>query len=109
MASILLVNDEPDLLEICRMVLESEGHSVAATTDSVRARELAETADLVLLDLVMPGTTGEAVLRSFRESPKTRNVPVVVVSALEDARERAEAMGADGYMAKPFTASALFE
>jgi CheY-like chemotaxis protein len=110
MARILLINDEPDLLQVCKMVLESEGHAVDMTTDTSRAVELAaKGADIVLLDIVMPGATGEAVLRTLRESPATKETPVVIMSALPDAKERAEAMGANGVIGKPFTPAALFD
>jgi CheY-like chemotaxis protein len=110
MARILLINDEPDLLQMCQMVLESEGHSAEATTVASRAVELAtKGVDLVLLDLVMPGTTGELVLRMLRESLETREIPIVIMSALADAPERAKAMGADAFLGKPFTPASLLE
>ena len=110
MARILLINDEPDLLQMCRMVLQSEGHDVTVTSDTSHVVELAaKTADIVVLDLVMPGTNGEAVLARLRESPETRSIPVVIMSALHDAKDRAAALGADGFVGKPFEPNALFE
>jgi two-component system response regulator RegX3 len=110
MARILLVNDEPDLLQMCRIVLEADGYSVDVATDVSRVVDLAANgADMVLLDLVMPGTSGEAVFRSLRESPKTKEKPVVIMSALDDVVERAHAIGASGVLPKPFTPEALLE
>ena len=109
MKRILLINDEPDLLQMCKMVLESEGYSVDVTTAASRAVQLARNADVVLLDLVMPRAAGENVFRWLREAPETGEIPVIIMSALDDAKERADGMGADGFVAKPFTPAALVD
>ena len=110
MARILLVNDESDLLQMCKIVLESDGYAVDVVTDTSRVMDLAANgADMVLLDLVMPGTSGEAVFRMLRDSPKTKKMPVVIMSALEDVEDRADSIGADGVLPKPFTPAALLD
>lgn len=111
MARILLINDEPDLIEMCQLVLESAGHSVMAITDSSRAIEAAARTDgrpdVVLVDLVMPGVSGAEILQKLRGIPETADLPIVIMSALADARERAEEVRADGFLGKPFDPAAL--
>jgi CheY-like chemotaxis protein len=109
MAHVLLINDEPDLLEICEDILRSVGHSVTRAVGEPNALIAAADShpDVVVLDLVMPGTSGEEVLRRFREALPEADTPVVVMSALEEGPERAREMDADGFLAKPFEPDAL--
>jgi CheY-like chemotaxis protein len=113
MARVLLINDEPDLIEICEIVLEKNGHEVRHTLAPHRVRELASLVrwgpDLVLIDLVMPATSGEEVIARLRHMPRMAHVPIVVMSALPDAAERALEIGADGLLEKPFDPHALIE
>src|SRR3954466_860075 len=103
MARILLINDEPELLEMCEAILQSSGHSVLRITPS-RSMELAAAArwhpEVVLLDLVMPGLSGEQMYRRLRKMHDTAEVPVVIMSALVDGADRAEELGAVGYLEK---------
>lgn len=105
MSHVLLINDEADLVEMCKIVLESAGHRVTATlrAEDVLGLAIASGPNVVLLDLVMPGMDGEAVLRALRQHPETASIPVVVMSALPDLGERAKAMGADFFLSKPFS------
>ena len=104
MATILVVDDEPDLREILVRVVESVGHEVVSASDGAtavaRARERRPA--LMILDLMMPGTDGFEVLRSMRDDPELERVPVVVYTALSDpvSRQRAFGLGARGYMVK---------
>jgi CheY-like chemotaxis protein len=111
MARILLINDEPDLLAMCQLILESAGHAVfrALNPRDALRRAAAERPDAVLLDLVMPAMSGEEVLKRLRESPSTTDIPVVIMSALPDAEQRAAELGVAGFVAKPFDPDALTE
>ena len=67
--------------------------------------------DLILLDLQLPGMTGDAVLDALRQNPMTSHIPVIMVSAdaTAQSRERLLAGGADGYVTKPFDLNMLVE
>ena len=107
MANVLIVNDEPDLIELCSMILEDHGHRTSSALDESHAVDLAKSCspEVLLLDLVVPGTSGEHVLESIeREAGRPS---VVVMSASVDGEERARAMGADTFLAKPFTEQGL--
>jgi DNA-binding response OmpR family regulator len=102
-ARILVVEDEPRLAELLRLYLERDGHAVTVVTDGRAAIAAfdATPADLVVLDLMLPGVNGEAVLAAIRERGDT---PVLIASAKRSDLERIAGlrMGADDYLAKPF-------
>ena len=102
-ARILVVEDEPRLGELLRLYLEREGHAVTVVTDGRAAIAAvdADPVDLVVLDLMLPGVGGEAVLAAIRERGDT---PVLIASAKRSDTERIAGlrMGADDYLAKPY-------
>ena len=102
-ARILVVEDEPRLAEILRLYLERDGHRVTVVGDGRAAIEAVDRdpVDLVVLDLMLPGVSGEAVLGAIRERGDT---PVLIASAKRSDLERISGlrMGADDYLAKPF-------
>ncbi|HYN63233.1 MAG TPA: response regulator transcription factor [Candidatus Limnocylindrales bacterium] len=102
-ARILVVEDEPRLRELLRLYLEREGHQVTDVGDGATAIATFDDAgaDLVILDLMLPGMQGEAVLEALRESGE---VPVLITSAKRSDAERIAGLrlGADDYLAKPF-------
>lgn len=102
-ARILVVEDEPRLRELLRLYLEREGHRVTDVGDGVAALAAfeADGADLVILDLMLPGLQGEAVLERLRAGAE---VPVLITSAKRSDAERIAGLrlGADDYLGKPF-------
>jgi two-component system, OmpR family, KDP operon response regulator KdpE len=108
MYRVLVVDDEPEIRNIIRVLLEAEGYRIAEAETASRAQVAARTEkpDLVLLDLGLPDGDGLAVLRSIRAwSP----VPLVVLSArtMEEQKIAALDAGADDYVTKPFSAPEL--
>ncbi len=108
MYRVLVVEDEPEIRHIIRVLLEAEGYRIAEAESAARAEVAARTEkpDLVLLDLGLPDRDGLAVLRSIRAwSP----VPLVVLSArtMEEQKIAALDAGADDYVTKPFSAPEL--
>ncbi|HIH87662.1 TPA: response regulator [Candidatus Bathyarchaeota archaeon] len=110
---ILVVEDERDVLELARDMLESGGYTVATATSGEEALRLVEEErpDLVLLDVVLPGVSGLEVCRKLKRSPETCGVPVVVFTALgaEVDMMLEDGVKADAYLGKPFTMKALLE
>ena len=108
---ILVVEDVPLVLAVLRMRLEGEGFAVIAARDGVEALEKAreESPDLILLDLMLPRLSGERVCQELRGDPRTRALPIVVLSARvgEAERLRALAAGADAFIAKPYEVERL--
>ena len=102
-ARILVVEDEPQLRGLLRLYLEREGHRVTDAGDGPAALAAydADGADLVILDLMLPGMQGEMVLEALRDAG---DVPVLITSAKRSDAERIAGLraGADDYLAKPF-------
>jgi DNA-binding response OmpR family regulator len=102
-ARILVVEDEPQLRSLLRLYLEREGHTVTDAGDGPAALAAydADGADLVILDLMLPGMQGETVLDSLRDAG---DVPVLITSAKRSDAARIAGLraGADDYLAKPF-------
>lgn len=98
-----MVEDEPRLRELLRLYLEREGHLVTDAGDGASALAAfdADGADLVILDLMLPGMQGETVLETLRDSG---DVPVLITSAKRSDAERIAGLrlGADDYLGKPF-------
>jgi two-component system KDP operon response regulator KdpE len=103
-AKILVVDDEPHVLEALRVLLEGQGYRVRTAQSGPVALDAiaAETPDLVLLDLAMPEMSGVEVSRRLRSWSR---VPIVVLSARTDELQKVEALdaGADDYVTKPFS------
>jgi len=102
-ARILIVEDEPQLRGLLRLYLERAGYAVvdAGDGESALAAFNAEPADLVILDLMLPGMQGEVLLEALREGAA---VPILITSAKRTDAERIAGLrlGADDYLAKPF-------
>lgn len=102
-ARILVVEDEPQLRALLRLYLERDGHEVSDAGDGVTALATFDErgADLVVLDLMLPGMQGETVLEALREAG---DVPVLITSSKRSDAERIAGLraGADDYLAKPF-------
>lgn len=109
MARIAMVEDDAAISELVRYNLETEGHAVTIHRDGERLlRSLADASaqlpELVLLDVMLPGLDGFAVLEALRRNPPTAALPVLMLTArgTETDKVRGLESGADDYLAKPF-------
>ncbi|MEA2452305.1 MAG: two-component system, OmpR family, response regulator RegX3 [Actinomycetota bacterium] len=108
MSHILLIEDEPGIAEPLGYQLEKAGYSVTWSVDGREGLELflKDGADLVLLDLMLPGMSGEDVCREIR---RTSNVPVIMLTAKDEEVDKIVGLeiGADDYVTKPFSTREL--
>ena len=114
MASILVVDDDRVLSHLIATLLREKGHKVVTAFDAVQAMMLAMRAplpDAIILDINMPGGSGEDTLRKLKMSTKTAQIPVIVLSGSidEEGRKRVRGLGADAALAKPLVPAQLFE
>jgi CheY-like chemotaxis protein len=113
MGRVLVVDDEPDVLLLCRLNLQQRGHELLEASEGGRALELARERhpDVIVLDLMMPGVTGYDVLEALRGDEATSDIPVLVLTAksLRADRERSRGLGAAAFLTKPFLPSELCE
>ena len=104
---VLLIEDEPNIIEAVRFILSRDGwrvdtHSNGATAvETVRARR----PDIVILDVMLPNRSGYDILRELRADPGTATLPVLMLTARGQAKDRelAERCGVDRFMTKPFS------
>lgn len=104
---ILVVDDEPDLVELVAYNLRKEGFTVSAASNGEDAFEKIRKNgfDLVILDLMLPGIQGADVCRKIRSNPKTEALPVIMLTARSEVSDKIRGLeiGADDYMTKPFS------
>ena len=108
---ILIVDDEPDVVELLERTLKSEGFDVVCAYDGIGALDLVSTErpDLVLLDIMMPMMSGYEVCAQIKANPTTSGTPVICVSSAHthDARSNALRAGAATLLTKPFMPAEL--
>jgi two-component system phosphate regulon response regulator PhoB len=107
MPNILVVEDEPAILELLKINLVDAGYEVREAGDAETANALLKEAlpDLVLLDWMLPGQSGLAFAKQLRANPRTKELPVIMVTARTDEADRVAGLEAwvDDYVTKPFS------
>ena len=107
---ILIVDDDPDILEGILMILETQDYRLATARDGKQCMEMveSESPDLLILDLLMPRMDGWGVIREMRSNPSLTSIPIMILSTVvEDASHRRYeletgiAMDIQGYIQKP--------
>ena len=104
---VLVVEDEPDIAALIAYQLTREGYRVETVSTGTEALAVVrrEIPDLVVLDRMLPGVSGDEVLRSLKEESATNTIPVLVLTAKKEQEDRIEGLelGADDYLTKPFS------
>jgi DNA-binding response OmpR family regulator len=115
---ILVVDDDPDLVETVAMMLESKGCEVGQAYDGIEGEESikARRPDLIILDIMMPRKDGYVLCSELKQNEKTRDIPVVLLTAVGDAVPSTRYSHADGmateadeYIPKPIDTEGLWE
>ena len=110
-ANILVVEDEEDILELVRYNLEKEGYEVTCVTSGEDGLTVARSRlpDLVVLDLMLPGVDGLDVCKLLKTDPKTRHIPIVILTARSEEADIVTGLelGAHDYVTKPFSPRVL--
>jgi two-component system phosphate regulon response regulator PhoB len=110
-ATILVVEDDPDIRELISYNLGKEGYTVAGAENGELALRIIGTTnpDLILLDIMLPGADGLDVLRSLKGDPATAKIPVILATAKSEDGDIVTGLelGADDYMTKPFSPKVL--
>lgn len=107
-ATVLIIDDEPDIREVIRFALEDANFTTleAGHADEARKSIQSEFPDLILLDWMLPGRSGLELAQQLKQSPKTRSIPIIMVSAKGEESDRVKGLDkgeVDDYITKPFS------
>ncbi len=107
MNKVLVVEDEPDILEMVRYNLDQAGLDVETAEDAERALQSVQEIlpDLIILDLMLPGIDGLDMCRQIKQDARTRHIPILMLTARKEEVDRIVGLelGADDYVVKPFS------
>ena len=110
---VLLIEDEPNIIEALSFILSRDGWTVNTHSNGTTAMEavLMRRPDVVILDVMLPGRSGYDILRDMREHPDTQSLPVMMLTARGQSKDRemAERAGVNAFMTKPFSNSEMLE
>lgn len=110
---ILVIDDDPDMIQFIRLMLEVEGHEVLVAQSGIQGYFMArkESPDVVLLDIMLPDIDGYEVYRKIRLNEETHGIPVIFVSARSksDQVEYGMSLGVQAYITKPFRPEELLK
>lgn len=111
MQTILVVDDEADILDLICLNLKRNGYTAITAADGIAAVKVAQESlpDLIILDLMMPGKDGFAVFKELRADSRTQHTPVLMLTAKGELRDRITGLetGVDDYVTKPFSPKEL--
>jgi len=99
----MIADDDPSILDALKQIFESEGYEVETSVNGETVAKIDEfRPDLLLLDIWMSGVDGRDICKKLKSQPKTQHLPIIMVSANNDTKGIAKAIGADDFVAKPF-------
>jgi DNA-binding response OmpR family regulator len=106
---VLVIDDDEIMLEGMKIALEDEGYKVETLSDnsSVEVFVQSFSPSVILIDYWMPGMNGGEITRILKTKEKTKNIPIIMISASQNAEEIAKESGADEFIAKPFDLDVL--
>lgn len=110
MATILIVDDDLDIVEVCSIILRLKGHDIRVARNGQEGLDEIQRAlpDLILCDVEMPVLTGpDMAYRVFLRNAGAEMIPIILSSAVRDLRAVADAVGTPYFVAKPFTSQTL--
>lgn len=108
---ILVVDDDPDILDSLKLVLEQEGYEVETNEKGEYAEKLhnktTQLPALIILDVLLSGKDGRKICRMLKDKPDTKHIPIIIISAHPDVEKSSLIIGADAFLAKPFDLTEL--
>jgi DNA-binding response OmpR family regulator len=105
--TVLIVEDEADVVDLLRYNLNKAGFSVLIANDGIQGLDMAKAnrPDIIILDLMLPGMDGKTICKTLKKDPETEAIPVLMLTAKGDTADRVQGLetGADDYVTKPFS------
>ncbi len=109
--SIFVIDDDPGILEVLKIILEDKGYAVTTFKDGHNLHQaiVDNLPKLILLDIWMSGFDGRDIAKALRDDPKTKDIPIVMLSAHSNTGEIAESVDVNGFLQKPFDIDQLLK
>jgi twitching motility two-component system response regulator PilH len=109
---VLVIDDSATIVALMSRMLKQNEYEVLEAEDAEKGLEIAyrDNPAIIFLDIVLPGMSGFTALRHLRQDPRTKNIPIIMISGNEQATEQfyVQRIGADDFMKKPFSRAELF-
>lgn len=110
---ILVVDDDPDILDAIQFTLESEGYEITTSEKGEYAENLHDKnnnlPDLIILDVLLSGKDGRTICKKLKSQKDTKSIPIIMISAHPDAERSSKEVGAEDFLAKPFDIDVLIQ
>lgn len=106
---IIVLDDDRGILEVVKIILEEKGYQVMTINNglSIQNKIIEYQPDLILMDIWMAGIDGRSITKNLKAQEHTKNIPIIILSALSDVGKIAKESGADGFLQKPFNIEEL--
>ena len=108
---ILIVDDDPDILEAIEIIMRSAGHDVSSESNAENLDKILRNPDtlpaLIILDILLSGKDGRLICKKLKNNDLTKHIPIIIVSAYPDIEQSSIKAGADDFLAKPFDIETL--
>ena len=103
---VLVVDDDPDILDALQLLLEFAGYEVKTTEKGEYAENLRDMngglPNVIILDVLLSGKDGRLICQKLKSQEETKHIPIIMISAHPNAKQSVTAVGADAFVAKPF-------
>src|SRR5438552_1892400 len=109
MRKVLVVDDDPAILEVIQIILEDNKYQVETSLNGKIFNDLKRKPDLIILDVLLSGEDGRDIIKKLKADKKTKHIPVVMISAHPSAGETVFKLGAADFISKPFDIDRLLE
>lgn len=108
---ILICDDDQGITEVIQVILEENGYEVRTLLGGKGIEKKVQEFQphLIFLDIWMPGIDGKEVTKLMKQAASTKHIPIIIISALNDAEKISKEIGADGYLSKPFDLTQLLD
>lgn len=104
MKKVLVVDDDRDILEVIQIILEDQGYDVAITQDGNEVEQKIKDVnpDLILLDIWLAGIDGQDIAAKLKKQKSTKDIPIIMISAVNKSDKIAQNAGVEDFLSKPF-------
>lgn len=111
MEKILVIDDDPDVISLMRMLLQKKHYDVASATKESEVEQLVLDfkPDIIIMDVLLSGSDGRSICRNLKNTESSKHIPIIMFSGHPGAQKNIEEYGADEFISKPFQSTALLD